>query len=128
MEHVKASHWAEKNFDPAADLFRKDSTLRKNWWIVYLKDSQNDKIKTFNNASLLHLAAYFGIGVYIQRAYDGKPWILRKTTTLMELDHYYRTPLYIAVEQGHGTVVSLLLFKGSTSNSERLVCLPHHCI
>ena len=110
MEHVKASDWAEKNFDPDAEFFRRDSKLRKNWWTAYLEDSQNDDPKNFNVASLLHLGAYFGIVAWIKRAFDGKTWI--EGTILMELDHYHKTPLHIAVEQGHGPVVSLLLDHG----------------
>ena len=112
MEHVKASDWAKKNFDPDADFFRRDSKLRKNWWTAYLEDSQNDDPKNFNVASLLHLAAYFGIETWIERIFDGKAWLAKKGTILMELDHYYRTPLHIAVEQGHDRIVSLLLDHG----------------
>ena len=112
MEHVRASGWAEKNFDPDVEFFRRDSKLRKNWWTAYLQDSQNDDPKNFNVASLLHLAAYFGIVTWIKRASDGKAWIAKQGTILMELDHYYRIPLHIAVEQGHGPVVSLLLDQG----------------
>ena len=39
MEHVKDSNWAEKNFDPDVEFFRRDSKLRKNWWTAYLEDS-----------------------------------------------------------------------------------------
>ena len=113
MDHVKASDWAEKNYDRDAEFFRRDSKLRKNWWTAYLEDSQNDDPKNFNVASLLHLSAYFGIVSWIKRAFEGKAWIAKKGTTLMELDHYNRTPLHIAVEQGHGPVVSLLLEQGS---------------
>ena len=113
IEHVKASDWAEKNFDPDAEFFRSDSELRMNWWTAYLEDSQNDDPKNFNVASLLYSAAYFGIVSWVRRAFDGKAWITKKGTTFMELDHYYRTPLHIAVEQGHGSVVSLLLDQGA---------------
>ena len=112
MEHVKASDWAEKNFDRDAEFFRRDSKLRRNWWTAYLENSQNDDPKNFNVASLSHAAAYFGIATWIKRAFDGKAWIAKQGTILMELDHYYRTPLHIAVEQGHGPVVSLLLDHG----------------
>ena len=128
MEHVKASDWAEKNFDPDAEFFRRDSKLRKNWWIAYLEDSQNDDPKNFNVASLLHLAAYFGIVSWIKRAFDSKTWIAKKGTILMELDHYNRTPLHIAVEQGHGPVVSLLLDQGVDIDSKEasLFATPLH--
>ncbi|KAL8797765.1 MAG: hypothetical protein Q9195_000117 [Heterodermia aff. obscurata] len=113
MEHIKASDWAEKNFDPNADFFRIDSKLRKNWWTAYLDESQKDEPKNFNLSSLLHLAAYFGIVPWVKQAFDGKSWIAKQGTILtMEMDHYYRTPLHIAVEQGHGPIVSLLLEQG----------------
>ena len=113
MEHVKASNWAEMNFDPDAEFFRRDSKLRKNWWTAYLEDSQNDDPKNFNVSSLLHLAAYFGIVSWIRRMFHGLTWVAREGTVLMELDNYYRTPLHIAVEQGHAEVVSLLLEQGT---------------
>ena len=112
MEHVKASDWAAKNFDPNAEFFRKDSKLRKNWWTAYLEDSQNDDPKNFNVTSLLHLAAYFGMAVWMKQAFEGKAWIAKKGIILMELDYYHRTALHIAVEQGHRSVVSLLLDQG----------------
>ena len=116
IEHVKASEtWAEKNFDPDAEFFRRDSKLRKNWWTAYLNESQKDDPKKFNLSSLLHLAAYFGIEPWVKQAF-GKSWIAKQGTILtMEMDHYYRTPLHIAVEQGHGPVVSLLLKQGIDS-------------
>ena len=116
MEHVKASEtWAEKNFDPDAEFFRRNSKLRENWWTAYLNESQKDDPKKFNLSSLLHLAAYFGIEPWVKQAF-GKSWIAKQGTILtMEMDHYYRTPLHIAVEQGHGPVVSLLLKQGIDS-------------
>ena len=112
MEHVKGSNWAEKNYDPDAEFFRRDSKLRKNWWTAYLEDSQNDDPQNFNVTSLIHLAAYFGIVPWIKQAFDGKGWVKKHGTILMEFDHYRRTPLHIAVEQGHGPVVSLLIDQG----------------
>ncbi|MCJ1383045.1 hypothetical protein MMC17_006158 [Xylographa soralifera] len=120
MEHVKASDWAEQNFDPDAEFFRRDSKLRKNWWTAYLQACQKDDPKNFNVASLSHLAAYFGIVTWIKPAYDGKAWVAKKTKDFMELDHYHRTPLHIAVEQGHGPVVSLLLDHGVNIESKEL--------
>ncbi|KAL8834089.1 MAG: hypothetical protein Q9170_003925 [Blastenia crenularia] len=112
MEHVKASDWAEPNFNPDAEFFAKVSPLRKNWWTAYLEDSQNDDPQNFNVGSLTHCAAYFGIVEWIKPAYDGKGWIQKKAKVFMDLDHYNRTPLHIAVEQGHCPVVSLLLDQG----------------
>ena len=112
MDHVKASKWAERNFRGDEEFFRRDSRLRKNWWTAYLEDFQKEDPKRLNVASLLHLAAYFGIVTWVKRALDDKAWVEKQTIGLMELDYYYRTPLHIAVEQGHGPVVPLLLEHG----------------
>ncbi|KAL6713171.1 hypothetical protein ACLMJK_009292 [Lecanora helva] len=113
MDHVRASKdWAEKNFDPDSDFLRKDSKLRKNWWTTYLRDVQNSDPNDFNVTSLLHLSAYFGVDAWMKRVFEGQAWIMKQGTMLMELDHFYRTPLHIAVEQGHDIIVFLLLREG----------------
>ena len=112
MEHVKASGWAEKNFDSTGEFFKSDSKLRKNWWTAYLEDAQNDDPKNFKVTSLAHLSAYFGILPWIKPAFEGKSWFVKHGSVLMELDRHNRTPLHIAVEQGHGAIVQLLMDQG----------------
>ena len=112
IEHVKASGWAEKNFDSTGEFFRSDSKLRKNWWTAYLEDKQNEDPKNFKVTSLAHLSAYFGTLPWIKPAFEGKSWVVKQGGVLMELDRYKRTPLHIAVEQGHGAIVQLLIDHG----------------
>ena len=128
MDHVKASNWAEKSVSSNEEFFRADSRLRKNWWTAYLQDTQKEDPKHFNVASLLHLSAYFGITPWAKRAFDDKAWVGKKTIAMTELDHYYRTPLHVAVEQGHGSLVPLLLEHGFDIESREasLFATPLH--
>lgn len=112
MDHVKASGWDKSNFDSDWEFFRRDSKLRKNWWTAYLEDTQNDDPKNFQVTSLAHLSAYFGILPWVRSAFEGKSWIVKHGSVLMELDRYNRTPLHIAVEQGHGAIVQFLIDQG----------------
>ena len=113
MDHVRESKtWAEKNFNPNEEFFKKESKLRKHWFTAFLEDGQEDNAENFKVDSFMHMAAYFGIVSWIKPMFDGKYWVQKQGTILMELDHYQRTPLHIAVEQGHSPVVSLLLEQG----------------
>ena len=99
---------ADKLFHSESPFFKEKSILRQNWAGAYAHETGE---KGFKLASLLHLAAYFGIVPWIDRLLPKGDKVCAKR--LSEKDQEDRFPLHVATLRGHSQAVELMLERGA---------------
>lgn len=108
----------EGMFDLSHPFCCEESEIRDNWWRFY-RDGSSTGWQVPLHASLMHLAAYFGIPPLARKLMraKGRRAILYRNPGNMT-DDAGRTPLYWAVMRGHKNMVKLLLDNGANMKSK----------
>jgi Ankyrin repeats (3 copies)/Ankyrin repeats (many copies)/Ankyrin repeat len=112
-EHARCcSALAAELFNPSEPFFRKNSDLRKNWWMA-CSEAQSFWLSSSTPPPLLHMACHLGIVPWVAAILRKKSWIPGFRRFVNKKDNVGQTALSMAALQGHEVVVRLLVDRGA---------------